>query len=57
MNGLLSDHFMLVILVILQDFPLSIFLYVVAFETKVITLFSDNDKGLKVCRQETKKSK
>ena len=54
-NGLLSDHFTLVMLVILQDCPLSMFLYVVA--TKVITHFNDKDKGLKVYRQDTKKSK
>ena len=36
------------------DCPLSMFLYVVA--TKVVTDFNDNDKRLKVYRQETKKS-
>ena len=54
-NGLPSDHFTLIMLVVLQDFLLSLFLYVVA--TKAITHFIDNDKGLKVYRQETKKSK
>ena len=54
-DGLLSDPFTLIILVILQDFPLSMFLHVVT--TKVMTYFNDNDKGLKVYRQETKKSK
>ena len=54
-NGLLSDHFTLVMSVILQDCPLSMFLYVVA--TKVITHFNDKYKGLKVYRQDTKKSK
>ena len=54
-DGLLSDPFTLIILVILQDFPLSMFLHVVT--TKIMIYFNDNDKGLKVYRQETKKSK
>ena len=33
------------------DCPPSMFLCVVA--TKVVTHFNDNDKGLKMCRQET----
>ena len=40
---------------VLKDCPLSMFLLV--FATKVVTHFNDNDKGLKVYRQETKKSK
>ena len=54
-NGLLSDPFTLIMYVVLQDYPLSMFLYVAA--TKVNTFFNDNDKGLKVYRQKTKKSK
>ena len=55
-NGLLSDPFTLIMLVILQDFPLSMFLYVVV-AIKLITYFIDNHKGLKVYKQETEISK
>ena len=50
-NGLLSEPFTLIMLVILQEFPLSMFLYIAA--TKVVAHFSDNDMGLKVGDQET----
>ena len=43
-NGLLPNPFALLMLVILQDYPLFMFLYVLA--TKVITHFSDNEKRL-----------
>ena len=43
-NGLLPNPFALFMLVILQDYPLFMFLYVLA--TKVITHFSDNEKRL-----------
>ena len=51
-NGLLSEPFTLIMLVILQEFPLSMFLYIAA--TKVVAHFSDNDMGLKVGDQEIK---
>ena len=54
-NGLLSDPFTLIMLVILQDFSLSMFLHIAT--TKVITHSSGNGKGLKVYRQENNKSK
>ena len=54
-NGPLSDPLYLIMLVISQDFSLSMFMYVVA--TRVISHFNDNDKELKVYRQKTKKSK
>ena len=54
-NNFFSDPFTLVMLVVLQDFPLSMFLYVVAI--KVVTHVNDYNKGLKAYRKETKKSK
>ena len=42
-------------LVVLQDCLLFMFLYVVA--TKFLTHFNDNNKGVKVYRQETQKQK
>ena len=54
-NGLLSDSFILNMQVVLHDFLLSMFLYVVP--TKVITHFNNNGKGSKVHRQEIQKLK
>ena len=54
-NGPFLTPFTLIMLVISQDFPFSMFMYAVA--TKVISHFNDNDKELKVYRQKTKKSK
>ena len=50
-NGLLSDPFTL-----LWDFRLSTIFFVCCFN-QVHHHFNDNDKGLKVYRQETKKSR